>query len=123
MSIVEGKIHRSYTWSIEKFSTLNDELFSPVFRFDGWSWKLNLFPRGEAEDGKCLSLFLHVDNSSGLTDDNKLYVEFILYLKNQRQGKDDHHTYLVLCKLKQLGLPILSCLIKFIIIRYGQNDF
>ncbi|XP_021757951.1 uncharacterized protein LOC110722987 [Chenopodium quinoa] len=57
MSIVEENDDRRYTWSIEKFSTLNDDLFSPVFRFDGWSWKLNLFPRGEADDGKCLSLF------------------------------------------------------------------
>ncbi|XP_021737852.1 uncharacterized protein LOC110704379 [Chenopodium quinoa] len=91
MSIVEEKSVKSYTWRIESFQSLSKRLSSPRFCFNGWSWKLVLHPRGQSNaKGKHLSLFLRLDNNSGLTHGNKLYVEYFLYLKNQRK-EEDHY--------------------------------
>ncbi|XP_021758180.1 uncharacterized protein LOC110723163 [Chenopodium quinoa] len=88
MSIV-GENCDKYTWRIESFQSLSDRLCSPEICFNGWSWKLDLRPKGDSSvKGEYVSLFLHLENSSKLTHGNKLFVKYILRVKNQRQGQD-----------------------------------
>ncbi|KMT01100.1 hypothetical protein BVRB_9g223550 [Beta vulgaris subsp. vulgaris] len=90
LSIQESKSERSYSWSIQNLSDLNnDKIFSPVFSFGVWSWKLFLYPRGCGRSkGKDLSLFLELNNPGNLSHGSKLFTKYRFCIKNQNKGAD-----------------------------------
>ncbi|KAL2926640.1 hypothetical protein RDABS01_023601 [Bienertia sinuspersici] len=82
VSLLGTKCERSYTWKLENFSDLPSCLYSPVFTFGKWSWKLLLYPRGNSRSkGKYLSLFLRLDNANELTHGRNLYTKYSYALK------------------------------------------
>ncbi|XP_021653845.2 uncharacterized protein LOC110645110 [Hevea brasiliensis] len=78
----------TYTWKIQKFSNCNQAGYtSPVFVIGGYKWSLTLYPNGYSEEkGKCLSMFLHLEDSKPFNSGQKLYTGFILRLRDQLFG-------------------------------------
>lgn len=94
VSVLKPTSNWEYTWKIDKYSELGSRSYSPVFTFEGWSWRLVLYPRGlhEAEENS-LSLFLELHNSCRLSDGTKLFAEYSLCLKNQFKGSNHQTTF------------------------------
>ncbi|WCJ18792.1 TRAF-like family protein [Euphorbia peplus] len=90
----------TFTWKIEKFSTLGSEdFYSEVFSAGGHEWKLNLYPKGELDERDCnMSLYLCLEERNQLNPcQNKVYLEFTLLVKDQLNGIhywDDGHGWL-----------------------------
>ncbi|XP_042508236.1 uncharacterized protein LOC122084219 [Macadamia integrifolia] len=79
----------NYTWKIDKFSELNKEShFSEVFTAGGHKWRIILRPKGcGEEEGKSLSLFLELNDSTTLLPGRGVYVEYQLRVVDQVDGK------------------------------------
>ncbi|GAB2275116.1 hypothetical protein Dimus_009881 [Dionaea muscipula] len=78
------------SWTVSKYFQLNDQFFlSPVFTFDGISWKLFMYPGGAIEEGKNISISLCLHDHSKLTyAGEKIFVEYEIILKDQLGGND-----------------------------------
>ncbi|GAB4838994.1 hypothetical protein Ancab_028524 [Ancistrocladus abbreviatus] len=92
-----SSIHSSstlkYTWRIEKFSELPDDIYSPEFTIEDHTWKLNVNPRGyKLHKGKSLSLYLFFTGQRELTAGSKLYIEYEMRVKNQLNFEDQSKT-------------------------------
>ncbi|KAF2294675.1 hypothetical protein GH714_014854 [Hevea brasiliensis] len=60
---------------------------SQVFVIGGYKWSLTLYPNGYSEEkGKCLSMFLHLEDSKPFYSGQKLYTGFILRVRDQLFG-------------------------------------
>ncbi|XP_043704401.1 protein RESTRICTED TEV MOVEMENT 3-like [Telopea speciosissima] len=85
-----GPVSCNHTWKIQKFSELVNECHSSqVFTAGSHNWKVNLWPKGNAEGkGKSLSLFLELnDSTTTLLPGQGVYVEYQLRLMDQLNGK------------------------------------
>ncbi|GAB4852779.1 hypothetical protein Ancab_016985 [Ancistrocladus abbreviatus] len=84
LSMMEEQTSRSYTWPIYDLSTIRPSLFSPQFKIEDRSWKLEMYPRGHLTgQGKYLSLYFYLINRTDLVGGKKLYVDVQLKLKDQ----------------------------------------
>ncbi|GAB2275089.1 hypothetical protein Dimus_009856 [Dionaea muscipula] len=89
--VSEANVNHHYSWTVSQYSKLNDEYCnSPVFTFDGISWKLEMCPQGDARvKGKNISIFLSFGDDSKLTiGGGKIFVEFEIILKDQLGSND-----------------------------------
>ncbi|KAJ4958821.1 hypothetical protein NE237_025932 [Protea cynaroides] len=93
LSMTAEPLTCSYTWKIEKFSELDKEShFSEVFTTGAHNWKINLWPKGHAEEkGKSLSLFLKLDDLTTLLPGRGVYVEAKLRVVDQINGKHEEN--------------------------------
>ncbi|XP_042508648.1 uncharacterized protein LOC122084455 isoform X2 [Macadamia integrifolia] len=87
--ITAGPVSCNHTWKIKKFSELVGEShFSEVFTASGHKWRVNVWPKGNAEEkGKNLSLFLELNDSTTLPPGRGVYVEAQLRVVDQVNGK------------------------------------
>ncbi|WCJ18928.1 TRAF-like family protein [Euphorbia peplus] len=83
--------NNSYTWEIENFGEMENDIYlSEVFVIGGYQWAIELHPNGyEKERGKSLSLYLNLEDWQALDSGHSLYVEYVLRMKDEVQGK--HH--------------------------------
>ncbi|KAL5822655.1 hypothetical protein ACOSQ3_020574 [Xanthoceras sorbifolium] len=101
-----------YTWKVTKFSTLVEEKF--VSESFGHYKNVLLCPDGNGRGkGNCISIFLEVPRSS-IPADTKLFLKYILRVKDQKNGK---HIYtegneLFASNKAVLGLPEFLSLAK-----------
>ncbi|KAM7474991.1 hypothetical protein LguiB_022234 [Lonicera macranthoides] len=70
----------SYTWKIEKISSIKEELLKSVkFKIGELEWMLIVYPKGNGiYKGESLSLFLTVANYSTLPPNSRVYAEYKL---------------------------------------------
>ncbi|KAF2282782.1 hypothetical protein GH714_043078 [Hevea brasiliensis] len=103
----------AYTWKIQKFSDWNQEYYkSQVFVIGGYRWSLLLYPNGNSEEkGKCLSMFLQLEDSKPFDSGQKLYTEFILRVRDQllgvhheQKGNNKYCTSAINCGFRRLIL-------------------
>ncbi|XP_057475351.1 MATH domain and coiled-coil domain-containing protein At3g58270-like [Actinidia eriantha] len=85
-----------FTWTIEKFSSLSMKLYSEIFNFGGYNWRVLIFPKGNNVDH--LSLYLDVADSPTLPHGWSRHTQFSLALVNQVRKsetlkKDTQHTF------------------------------
>ncbi|GAB2275100.1 hypothetical protein Dimus_009865 [Dionaea muscipula] len=88
--VSEANVKYQYSWTVSQYSKLNDQhCVSPVFTFDGISWTLVIYPRGEGEKGKSISVFLRLGDPSNLTiGGQKIFVKYEIILKDQLGSND-----------------------------------
>ncbi|KAL8224644.1 hypothetical protein R6Q59_000263 [Mikania micrantha] len=80
----------SFTWTINRFSDLTDNVVSSeVFKVGKVKWKLLLYPKGNKSGaGTHLSVYLGVHDVASFPDGWKLYAKFNLRVKNQCTKSD-----------------------------------
>ncbi|GAB4838757.1 hypothetical protein Ancab_028301 [Ancistrocladus abbreviatus] len=84
LSLMQEKTKRSYTWVVGYFSRLTKEAYSSIFLIEERLWKLCLYPKGNLRGkDKYLSLYLYLEDATDLTGGSKLYVDFVLSIKDQ----------------------------------------
>ncbi|XP_052173615.1 uncharacterized protein LOC127788937 [Diospyros lotus] len=85
LSIVKEPSDNTFTWKIDKFSTITDTcLFSEEFKVGEHKWKLSLYPRGrQNSNGENISLFLVAVDHTTLHPHRKLYAKYKLRVRNQ----------------------------------------
>ncbi|KAL6347044.1 hypothetical protein AAG906_012295 [Vitis piasezkii] len=85
LSMIKDPDDGTFTWVIENFSTLNEEvLYSETFTIKEIKWKLSLYPKGNGKvKNKSLCLFLELADCETLHHQRKLYTEFELLIKDQ----------------------------------------
>ncbi|GAB2275090.1 hypothetical protein Dimus_009857 [Dionaea muscipula] len=92
LSLIKDAVNYQYSWTVSKYSKLNDQycMSSPAFSFDGISWTLLLYPRGNGrEEGKSISIFLRMLDHSNLSiDEEKVFVDYEITLKDQLGSQD-----------------------------------
>ncbi|CAD5326179.1 unnamed protein product [Arabidopsis thaliana] len=57
------KMQDKFTWVLEKFSSLKDQCYSPVFTVAGCNWRLLAFPKG-AKNDRYFSVYLDLEPGS-----------------------------------------------------------
>ncbi|CAA0387216.1 unnamed protein product [Arabidopsis thaliana] len=57
------KMQDKFTWVLEKFSSLKDQCYSPVFTVAGCNWRLLAFPKGTKND-RYFSVYLDLEPGS-----------------------------------------------------------
>ncbi|KAF6173476.1 hypothetical protein GIB67_027171, partial [Kingdonia uniflora] len=80
----------THTWKIKQFSQIQKNYcYSSIFdTADGSKWKIQINPKGGGEEkNKSLSLYLSLADSETSAPGGKVYTEFILRIRNQRQDK------------------------------------
>ncbi|XP_043705194.1 protein RESTRICTED TEV MOVEMENT 3-like [Telopea speciosissima] len=87
--ITSGTVSCNHTWKIDKFSELDKEFnYSEVFTAAGYKWRVTLYPNGWGEEeGKSLSLFLGLNDSTTLLPGRGVYVEYQLRVVDQVNSK------------------------------------
>ncbi|XP_052173543.1 BTB/POZ and MATH domain-containing protein 1-like isoform X2 [Diospyros lotus] len=85
LSIVKEPSDNTFTWKINKFSTITDtNLHSEEFKVGDHKWKLSLYPRGQQNSsGDNISLFLVAVDHTKLHPHRKLYAKYKLRVRNQ----------------------------------------
>ncbi|KAL1197506.1 Ubiquitin C-terminal hydrolase 12 [Cardamine amara subsp. amara] len=76
-----------FTWRVKDFSVLKENLYlSNSISMGGRNWNMKLHPKGDSRaDGKCLSLFLCLDDGS-----ETLKVDEKIYVRARLQAMDPH---------------------------------
>ncbi|XP_050209018.1 uncharacterized protein LOC126659726 [Mercurialis annua] len=89
LSMVKKPANNTYTWTIAKFSELNlSHNISQVFTIGGNNWSITVHPKGDSrEKDKSLSIFLKLENHASFDNGKKLYVEYMLRVRNQLVGQ------------------------------------
>ncbi|XP_059652539.1 uncharacterized protein LOC132299753 isoform X3 [Cornus florida] len=89
LSIKALSDNSTYTWTVDHFSALSNQLYSGEFNIGGRNWKLLLYPKGQGDDeGKSLSLYLAVaDSEKNYLKSAKLYAKYKLRIRDQVNGK------------------------------------
>ncbi|KAL6347112.1 hypothetical protein AAG906_012363 [Vitis piasezkii] len=107
LSMIKHPVDGTFTWAIENFSTLNEEVLrSEIFTVKEFQWKLSLYPEGIGKaKNKSLSLFLGL--AEALHHPTKFYAEFELLIKNQCGGRHaKSKTEIWFCDSKKIwGFP------------------
>ncbi|GAB2275099.1 hypothetical protein Dimus_009864 [Dionaea muscipula] len=82
-------VNHQYCWRVNQYSKLKDRCESPVFTFNGISWTLQLYPKGNAQaKGKNISIYLCLDDPSKLSIGvKKIFAEYEITLKDQLGSK------------------------------------
>ncbi|XP_021824029.1 MATH domain and coiled-coil domain-containing protein At3g58270-like [Prunus avium] len=94
---VEEFVSKTFTWTIENFSKLNNQkLYSEVFLIGDWKWRILIFPKGN--NVKQLSVYLEVVDASDLPFLWTRYAEFSLTVVDQLNSnksitKDSKHGF------------------------------
>ncbi|KAM7470515.1 hypothetical protein LguiA_008698 [Lonicera macranthoides] len=85
LSMMKETKNRIFTWKVEHFSTIKEDIFySNKFKIGDLQWKLQLFPKGNANSkGKSLSLYLEVADELTSRANWKVYAEYTLRIRNQ----------------------------------------
>ncbi|XP_052206463.1 MATH domain and coiled-coil domain-containing protein At3g58270-like isoform X3 [Diospyros lotus] len=85
LSIVKEPSDNTFTWKIDKFSTITDiNLRSEEFIVGGHKWQLLLYPRGPPKsNGENICLLLVAVDHAKLLPHRKLYVKFKLWVRAQ----------------------------------------
>ncbi|KAM7489663.1 hypothetical protein LguiB_027147 [Lonicera macranthoides] len=75
----------TYTWKIERFSTIKEEILeSKEFKIGELQWKMLVYPEGMSNfKGSGISLFLKVADYSKLPLKTRVYAEYKLRIKSQ----------------------------------------
>ncbi|EOA22504.1 hypothetical protein CARUB_v10003159mg [Capsella rubella] len=73
-----------FSWTVKKFSEIKEDIHaSNSFSMGGRQWLLKLYPKGYSiKDSKWLSIFLVLDGSEVLKEDEKVYVKTHLKVLN-----------------------------------------
>ncbi|KAJ0105627.1 hypothetical protein Patl1_19260 [Pistacia atlantica] len=88
LSMVKEPTTYFYTWKVSNFSTLSSDQYHYSMSFGDQKWQFGFNPRGVGEGkGSYISLYLFIPASS-IPDSTKLFVNFILRVKDQMNGKD-----------------------------------
>ncbi|XP_054805308.1 MATH domain and coiled-coil domain-containing protein At3g58210-like [Prosopis cineraria] len=88
LTMIDEPVPLSYRWKFNNFSRATLEKYESEFLAGDYKWKLVFYPNGQDEGkGNSISLFLHVDTSS-VPPNTKLYVHYILRIKDQIKGQD-----------------------------------
>ncbi|WCJ18795.1 TRAF-like family protein [Euphorbia peplus] len=86
LSLIKDPPNGTLTWKIDNFSTLENMHHSEAFSAGGIEWKLRLYPKGENEKDRSLSLYLELDAKPCKS---RVYAEYNLLVKDQLNGT--HH--------------------------------
>lgn len=78
----------TYTWKIDKFSTLTDEFYdSEDFTICGRKWRLDIYPKGYGTaKNTWLSLYVYLVDGKSLPLKQEWHVEFKLRVRDQVNG-------------------------------------
>ncbi|XP_010470603.1 PREDICTED: MATH domain and coiled-coil domain-containing protein At3g58260-like [Camelina sativa] len=73
-----------FSWTVKQFSEIKSDIHtSNSFSMGGMKWALKLYPKGYSiRDNKWLSIFLSLDDSEVLKEDEKVYVKANLRVQN-----------------------------------------
>ncbi|XP_065851904.1 ubiquitin C-terminal hydrolase 12-like [Euphorbia lathyris] len=86
-SLIKDPPDGTFTWKIEKFSTLkNKRHYSEVFSAGGYKWKLSLYPKGQFEKDHALSLYINLIANKATPHQANVYVEYEFLIKDQVNG-------------------------------------
>ncbi|CAL5436108.1 unnamed protein product [Camellia sinensis] len=85
LTLLKKGLDITYTWKIDKFSSLVSKIhYSAVFTIGNQEWRVRLYPEGQATgEGKCLSLYLELDDSKSFPSERKTYAKYKLRIRNQ----------------------------------------
>ncbi|CAN7129435.1 unnamed protein product [Brassica rapa subsp. narinosa] len=77
LSYTEKFSDSKFSWAIKNFSELKENFqTSKSFSMAGKKWFLMLYPKGDSRaDGKCLSIYLYLDDCDKPKDDEKIFVQ------------------------------------------------
>ncbi|KAK3220054.1 hypothetical protein Dsin_014024 [Dipteronia sinensis] len=82
LSMMREPIKYYHTWKVTDFSSLVDDKYVSK-SFGCYKWYISLYPNGNGEgNGHSISIFLNVSCSS-IPHDKKLFVKFLLRVKDQ----------------------------------------
>ncbi|XVF22810.1 hypothetical protein REPUB_Repub12eG0203000 [Reevesia pubescens] len=90
LSMVKEPDHGTFTWKLEKFSSLDETTyFSKPFTVGGRKWKIKVYPKGEGKaKGDWFSVYFVLSDSDTLPPKGKVYAEYKLRILDQR--RDQH---------------------------------
>ncbi|CAA7030915.1 unnamed protein product [Microthlaspi erraticum] len=75
-SFNEKLINPKFSWTVKNFSfSKEDEHSSNLFSMGGRNWVLKLYPKGYKNDGKWLSVFLHLADFDKPKADEKIFIQ------------------------------------------------
>uniref|UniRef100_A0A803PE04 MATH domain-containing protein n=1 Tax=Cannabis sativa TaxID=3483 RepID=A0A803PE04_CANSA len=115
LTMIEDPIKCTNTWKIGDFSAITQDRHASQPFFGGdYIWKIVIYPNGFGEgNGTNISLFLQLDTSS-LPPNTKLFVNYVLRLKHQINGKDfEQKANNVFFSSNGWGFPTFMSLAKF----------
>ncbi|CAA7055165.1 unnamed protein product [Microthlaspi erraticum] len=89
-TITQNFPNPTYTWTIQRFSTLHQDFyFSDVFSIGERRWKLQVYPNGDGmREGRLLSMYLHMDENEKIKPDEKIYVRAKLRVLNKNPSSN-----------------------------------
>ncbi|GAB2275094.1 hypothetical protein Dimus_009861, partial [Dionaea muscipula] len=95
--VTRANVSRQYCWRVSDYSKLDGKCESRPFTFDGISWTLLMYPRGNAqEQGKSISVYLSLDDDSKLSIGGKrIFAEYDITLKDGLGSKDIKKSFMV----------------------------
>ncbi|XVF79791.1 hypothetical protein PTKIN_Ptkin15bG0018000 [Pterospermum kingtungense] len=90
LSMVKEPAHGTFTWNLEKFSSLTETTYySKAFTIGGRKWKIKAYPKGEGESkGDWFSVFLYLSDYDTLPPKGTVYADYRLRVLDQR--RDQH---------------------------------
>ncbi|KAI4354742.1 hypothetical protein L6164_003586 [Bauhinia variegata] len=90
LSMIKEPAHGTFTWNMEKFSTLQDNYYySKLFTVGERDWKLRVYPKGNAsQNGNNLSFFLFLTNCDRFPPKRTVYAEYKLRILDQLNQKN-----------------------------------
>ncbi|XP_059462006.1 uncharacterized protein LOC132191000 [Corylus avellana] len=90
LSMINEHQSNIFTWRIDNYTNMKDELYSGHFTIEGRRWKLRLNPKGYGTGaGTCLSLYLYLRDSETIPPNKKLCAKYKLRVRDQIHG--NHH--------------------------------
>ncbi|CDY07338.1 BnaA07g24170D [Brassica napus] len=77
LSFTEKYSDPKFSCAIKNFSQFKENVYTPnSFSMAGKKWVLMVYPKGDSRaDGKCLSIFLYLDDCDKPKDDEKIFVQ------------------------------------------------
>ncbi|XP_050211395.1 uncharacterized protein LOC126661584 [Mercurialis annua] len=89
LSMVKKPEKNTYIWTIQKISQLDSSYIkSEEFAIGGSKWRIRLYPKGNLKTKvKSLSIFLRLEDDATFENGRKLYVEYMLRVRNQFEGE------------------------------------
>nr|DAD33980.1 TPA_asm: hypothetical protein HUJ06_004620 [Nelumbo nucifera] len=89
LSLIKQTSPSTYTWKIEHFSQLVNEIYySEEFVAEDYKWKILVYPKGYGlRKDNSLSAFMSLTNSATLSSSKEVYVKCKLRVVNQLDGK------------------------------------
>ncbi|XP_030968831.1 MATH domain and coiled-coil domain-containing protein At3g58210-like [Quercus lobata] len=87
LSMIEEPDNSTFTWKIERFSTLDEERYhSQEFTVGDSKWKLLVYPKGNST-GKNTALSFFLSSCNCIRSEQNVFAEFTLRIRDQIKGK------------------------------------